>query len=63
MWNAIYNNPIFTVFDEWMSEPEWYNLECKRILDMIQDRYKVVLDTCIANPWKLVDTNTLEIYE
>ena len=53
---AIYTNPIFSIWKE------VYNLQSGKVLDMVYARYKVILDTCLANPSQLVNTNTLEIY-
>ena len=56
-WYAIYTNPIFSIWNE------VYNLQSGKVLDEAYARYKVILDTCLANPEQLVNTSTLEIYE
>ena len=54
---AIYTNPIFSIWNE------VYDLQSGKVLDEVYAKYKVIFDTCLANPEQLVNTSTLEIYE
>ena len=54
---AIYTNPIFSV------GKEVYDLQSWKVLDDVYAKYKVIIDTCLANPEQLVNISTLEIYE
>jgi hypothetical protein len=53
---AIYTNPIFSI------GKEVYDLQSGKVLDEVYAKYKVIFDTCLANPEQLVNINTLEIY-
>ena len=38
-------------------------MEYSRVRDEVYAKYKVIIDTCLANPNAIVNTNTLEITE